>query len=162
MAGEGHAYLRNWLWWVGMIMMILGEICNFVAFGEYTFLAICMLLRPWRLTQTVSTLSIHRCYSNNSAGCDYNCGLRHPQQVLLEREFNVLCEFPQKTLVYLPDSKYRRLPTGMDGMHLVHSRRDYSRLECPRNTERDYRGGTTEALGHAWYVCRFTHNVYRS
>lgn len=33
-AGEGHAYLRNWLWWVGMIMMILGEICNFVAFGE--------------------------------------------------------------------------------------------------------------------------------
>lgn len=33
-AGEGHAYLRNWLWWTGMIMMILGEICNFVAFGE--------------------------------------------------------------------------------------------------------------------------------
>lgn len=37
-AGEGHAYLRNWLWWVGMIMMIVGEICNFVAFGEYRFL----------------------------------------------------------------------------------------------------------------------------
>ncbi|GHJ85018.1 hypothetical protein NliqN6_1420 [Naganishia liquefaciens] len=32
-AGEGHAYLRNWLWWLGMIMMIVGEICNFVAFA---------------------------------------------------------------------------------------------------------------------------------
>lgn len=29
--GEGHAYLKSWLWWVGMIMMIIGEICNFVA-----------------------------------------------------------------------------------------------------------------------------------
>lgn len=34
LAGEGHAYLRNWIWWTGMIMMILGEICNFAAFGE--------------------------------------------------------------------------------------------------------------------------------
>ncbi|KAJ9119426.1 hypothetical protein QFC24_005659 [Naganishia onofrii] len=32
-AGEGHAYLKNWLWWVGMSMMIVGEICNFVAFA---------------------------------------------------------------------------------------------------------------------------------
>jgi len=33
-AGEGHAYLKNWIWWLGMTMMILGEICNFAAFGE--------------------------------------------------------------------------------------------------------------------------------
>jgi len=33
-AGEGHAYLRNWIWWTGMTMMILGEVCNFAAFGE--------------------------------------------------------------------------------------------------------------------------------
>lgn len=45
-AGEGHAYLKNWLWWVGMIMMILGEICNFVAFGKDKLFAICILLRP--------------------------------------------------------------------------------------------------------------------
>ncbi|EKD04760.1 hypothetical protein A1Q2_00990 [Trichosporon asahii var. asahii CBS 8904] len=24
-AGEGHAYLKSWLWWTGMIMMIIGE-----------------------------------------------------------------------------------------------------------------------------------------
>ncbi|ESK88765.1 duf803 domain membrane protein [Moniliophthora roreri MCA 2997] len=33
-AGEGVAYLKSWLWWLGMIMMILGEICNF---GAYAF-----------------------------------------------------------------------------------------------------------------------------
>ncbi|KAF9422625.1 hypothetical protein BGZ94_008533 [Podila epigama] len=32
-AGEGHAYLRSTLWWTGMIMMIIGEICNFVAYS---------------------------------------------------------------------------------------------------------------------------------
>jgi len=44
-AGEGVAYLKSWLWWTGetlvviwerelisgMIMMIVGEICNFAA-----------------------------------------------------------------------------------------------------------------------------------
>lgn len=30
-AGEGHAYLKNWIWWIGMTMMIIGEIANFVA-----------------------------------------------------------------------------------------------------------------------------------
>jgi hypothetical protein len=42
-AGEGHAYLKSWLWWVGMSMMIVGEICNFVAFGEFSRLALDML-----------------------------------------------------------------------------------------------------------------------
>ncbi|BFZ55608.1 hypothetical protein PYCC9005_002649 [Savitreella phatthalungensis] len=32
-AGEGHAYLRNWMWWLGMTLMIIGEICNFVAYA---------------------------------------------------------------------------------------------------------------------------------
>ncbi|TFY57684.1 hypothetical protein EVJ58_g6877 [Rhodofomes roseus] len=32
-AGEGVAYLKSPLWWTGMTMMILGEICNFVAYA---------------------------------------------------------------------------------------------------------------------------------
>ncbi|KAF9104332.1 hypothetical protein BGX29_002075 [Mortierella sp. GBA35] len=32
-AGEGHAYLKSKLWWTGMIMMIFGEILNFVAYS---------------------------------------------------------------------------------------------------------------------------------
>ncbi|CAG8480982.1 2612_t:CDS:2, partial [Dentiscutata erythropus] len=32
-AGQGHAYLSNGLWWLGMILMIIGEICNFVAYA---------------------------------------------------------------------------------------------------------------------------------
>ncbi|KAF9263741.1 DUF803-domain-containing protein [Marasmius fiardii PR-910] len=32
-AGEGVAYLKSWLWWCGMILMILGEICNFAAYA---------------------------------------------------------------------------------------------------------------------------------
>ncbi|KAJ3510273.1 hypothetical protein NLJ89_g4778 [Agrocybe chaxingu] len=31
--GEGVAYLKSALWWTGMIMMILGEICNFAAYA---------------------------------------------------------------------------------------------------------------------------------
>jgi hypothetical protein len=34
-AGEGHAYLKSWVWWIGMIIMVVGEICNFAAFGEF-------------------------------------------------------------------------------------------------------------------------------
>ncbi|CEL63368.1 Magnesium transporter NIPA2 OS=Bos taurus GN=NIPA2 PE=2 SV=1 [Rhizoctonia solani AG-1 IB] len=33
-AGEGVGYLKSPLWWTGMIMMILGELCNF---GAYAF-----------------------------------------------------------------------------------------------------------------------------
>ncbi|KAI9571638.1 magnesium transporter NIPA-domain-containing protein [Boletus coccyginus] len=32
-AGEGVAYLKSPLWWTGMTMMILGEICNFTAYA---------------------------------------------------------------------------------------------------------------------------------
>jgi len=32
-AGEGYGYLKNAYWWSGMTLMILGEICNFVAYA---------------------------------------------------------------------------------------------------------------------------------
>lgn len=32
-AGEGYGYLKNGWWWSGMILMIIGEICNFVAYA---------------------------------------------------------------------------------------------------------------------------------
>ncbi|MCJ1280407.1 hypothetical protein MMC21_008235 [Puttea exsequens] len=32
-AGEGYGYLKNAFWWSGMTLMILGEICNFVAYS---------------------------------------------------------------------------------------------------------------------------------
>ncbi len=40
-AGEGHGYLKNWIWWTGMTLMIVGEICNFAAFGEGTADSVC-------------------------------------------------------------------------------------------------------------------------
>lgn len=32
-AGEGYGYLRDFYWWTGMSLMIIGEICNFVAYA---------------------------------------------------------------------------------------------------------------------------------
>lgn len=32
-AGEGYGYLKNAWWWLGMTLMIIGEICNFVAYA---------------------------------------------------------------------------------------------------------------------------------
>ncbi|CAI7570541.1 unnamed protein product [Penicillium glandicola] len=32
-AGEGYGYLKNFWWWTGMSLMIVGEICNFVAYA---------------------------------------------------------------------------------------------------------------------------------
>lgn len=32
-AGEGYAYLKNWTWWCGMTLMVVGEVCNFVAYA---------------------------------------------------------------------------------------------------------------------------------
>ncbi|KAF1994999.1 DUF803-domain-containing protein [Amniculicola lignicola CBS 123094] len=32
-AGEGYGYLKNAWWWCGMTLMIIGEICNFVAYA---------------------------------------------------------------------------------------------------------------------------------
>lgn len=31
-AGEGYGYLKNAYWWGGMILMIIGEVCNFAAY----------------------------------------------------------------------------------------------------------------------------------
>jgi drug/metabolite transporter (DMT)-like permease len=32
-AGEGYGYLKNVWWWSGMTLMIIGEVCNFVAYA---------------------------------------------------------------------------------------------------------------------------------
>lgn len=32
-AGEGHAYLKSSMWWTGMIVMVFGEVFNFVAYA---------------------------------------------------------------------------------------------------------------------------------
>ncbi|KAK9899269.1 DUF803-domain-containing protein, partial [Cystobasidium minutum MCA 4210] len=32
-AGEGHSYLKSPMWWTGMTLMVVGEICNFVAYA---------------------------------------------------------------------------------------------------------------------------------
>src|SRR5690349_24036539 len=32
-AGEGYGYLKNFYWWAGMTLMILGEGCNFAAYA---------------------------------------------------------------------------------------------------------------------------------
>ncbi|KAK0391418.1 hypothetical protein NLU13_0918 [Sarocladium strictum] len=32
-AGEGYGYLKNAYWWSGMTLMIIGEICNFIAYA---------------------------------------------------------------------------------------------------------------------------------
>ena len=32
-AGEGYGYLKNAYWWTGMTLMIIGEVCNFVAYA---------------------------------------------------------------------------------------------------------------------------------
>ncbi|KAJ3058459.1 hypothetical protein HK102_010495, partial [Quaeritorhiza haematococci] len=31
--GDGFAYLKNALWWIGMILMLFGELCNFAAYA---------------------------------------------------------------------------------------------------------------------------------
>lgn len=32
-AGEGYGYLKNVWWWIGMSLMTIGELCNFVAYA---------------------------------------------------------------------------------------------------------------------------------
>ncbi|KAI8991468.1 magnesium transporter NIPA-domain-containing protein [Mycotypha africana] len=32
-AGEGYGYLKSTMWWTGMILMVVGEACNFVAYA---------------------------------------------------------------------------------------------------------------------------------
>ncbi|KAK1221274.1 hypothetical protein PQX77_015934 [Marasmius sp. AFHP31] len=63
-AGEGVAYLKSWLWWSGMILMILGEICNFAAYAFVEALivtplgalsvVICAVLSSWFLKEALT------------------------------------------------------------------------------------------------------------
>ncbi|KAF8649136.1 hypothetical protein AX16_005999 [Volvariella volvacea WC 439] len=63
-AGEGIAYLKSALWWIGMIMMILGEICNFAAYAFVEAIVvtplgalsvvICAILSSWFLNERLS------------------------------------------------------------------------------------------------------------
>ncbi|KAI9101711.1 magnesium transporter NIPA-domain-containing protein [Phlyctochytrium arcticum] len=31
--GQGHAYLKNAMWWTGMVLMLIGEVCNMAAYA---------------------------------------------------------------------------------------------------------------------------------
>ena len=42
-AGEGYGYLKNAYWWSGMTLMIIGEICNFVAYALWVALYLAQL-----------------------------------------------------------------------------------------------------------------------
>ncbi|PVG00385.1 DUF803-domain-containing protein [Serendipita vermifera] len=70
-AGEGVAYLKNAVWWTGMIMMIAGEIMNF---GAYAFVeaivvtplgalsvVVCAILSSWFLGEKLTTLGWLAC-----------------------------------------------------------------------------------------------------
>ncbi|CAL1705871.1 unnamed protein product [Somion occarium] len=55
-AGEGVAYLKSALWWTGMIMMILGELCNFAA---YAFVEAIVVTPMGALSVVVSAILSH-------------------------------------------------------------------------------------------------------
>lgn len=52
-AGEGYGYLKNVWWWTGMTLMILGEICNFVA---YAFVDAILVTPMGALSVVVTTI----------------------------------------------------------------------------------------------------------
>ncbi|VDC07560.1 unnamed protein product [Peniophora sp. CBMAI 1063] len=52
-AGEGVAYLKSPLWWLGMIMMILGELCNF---GAYAFVEAIVVTPLGALSVVISAM----------------------------------------------------------------------------------------------------------
>jgi len=52
-AGDGYSYLKNGWWWSGMILMIIGEICNFVA---YSFVDAILVTPLGALTVVVTTI----------------------------------------------------------------------------------------------------------
>ncbi|KAG8839624.1 hypothetical protein FRB91_011604 [Serendipita sp. 411] len=69
--GEGVAYLKDMVWWTGMIMMIAGEIMNF---GAYAFVeaivvtplgalsvVICAIMSSWFLGEKLTTLGWLAC-----------------------------------------------------------------------------------------------------
>ncbi|PWY70408.1 DUF803-domain-containing protein [Aspergillus heteromorphus CBS 117.55] len=52
-AGEGYGYLKNMYWWGGMTLMIIGELCNFVA---YAFVDAILVTPLGALTVVVTTV----------------------------------------------------------------------------------------------------------
>lgn len=52
-AGEGYGYLKNLWWWSGMALMIVGEICNFVA---YAFVDAILVTPMGALSVVVTTI----------------------------------------------------------------------------------------------------------
>lgn len=52
-AGEGYGYLKNFNWWAGMTLMIIGEICNFVA---YAFVDAILVTPMGALSVVVTTI----------------------------------------------------------------------------------------------------------
>ncbi|KAH9913320.1 DUF803-domain-containing protein [Epithele typhae] len=55
-AGEGVAYLKSPLWWTGMIIMILGELCNF---GAYAFVEAIVVTPMGALSVVISSILSH-------------------------------------------------------------------------------------------------------
>ncbi|KAG0268647.1 hypothetical protein DFQ27_006149 [Actinomortierella ambigua] len=63
-AGEGHAYLKSPMWWSGMILMIVGEACNFIAYSFAPALlvtplgalsvVVCAVLSSWILKEKLN------------------------------------------------------------------------------------------------------------
>ncbi|KAI8824945.1 magnesium transporter NIPA-domain-containing protein [Fimicolochytrium jonesii] len=51
--GEGHAYLKNPQWWVGMIMMLFGEVFNMIA---YAFVPAILVTPLGALSVVISTV----------------------------------------------------------------------------------------------------------
>lgn len=52
-AGDGYGYLKNAWWWLGMTLMIIGEICNFVA---YAFVDAILVTPMGSLSVVVTTI----------------------------------------------------------------------------------------------------------
>ncbi|KAH9949417.1 magnesium transporter NIPA-domain-containing protein [Amylocystis lapponica] len=55
-AGEGVAYLKSPMWWTGMTLMILGELCNFAA---YAFVEAIIVTPMGALSVVISSLLSH-------------------------------------------------------------------------------------------------------
>ncbi|KAI0354604.1 DUF803-domain-containing protein [Trametes cingulata] len=55
-AGEGVAYLKSPMWWTGMIIMILGELCNF---GAYAFVEAIVVTPMGALSVVISSILSH-------------------------------------------------------------------------------------------------------
>ncbi|KAL7285073.1 hypothetical protein ACG7TL_000165 [Trametes sanguinea] len=55
-AGEGVAYLKSPMWWTGMTIMILGELCNF---GAYAFVEAIIVTPMGALSVVISSILSH-------------------------------------------------------------------------------------------------------